>query len=73
MTKKFSRRDFLSVATASTVSGVVSAGAASALTADAVSNREALKAQTATLHKKRNSLANIKMELNWNFKPFQIS
>lgn len=52
MTKKFSRRDFLSVATASTVSGVVSAGAASALTADAVSNREALKAQTATLHKK---------------------
>ncbi|MEO0060902.1 MAG: hypothetical protein RL343_520 [Actinomycetota bacterium] len=54
MPKKFSRRDFLSVATATTASGVVSASAAVALTSDAVTKRAALEAQTATLNKTEN-------------------
>lgn len=54
MPKKFSRRDFLSVATATTASGVVSATAASAITSDVVSQRAANGAQTATLNKKEN-------------------
>lgn len=54
MPKKFSRRDFLSVATATTASGVVSASAAAAITSDAVTKRAALEAQTATLNKKEN-------------------
>ena len=54
MPKKFSRRDFLSVATATTASGVVSASAAAAITSDVVTKRAALDAQTSTLNKKEN-------------------